>query len=113
MIEPLAEKAENLGCAGRRAGELSVALQLLIEQKDQSLVYWHELTQQGVFVNATPIDIGPVLNEFLFPATPSVVMTSATLSVAGGFEYCETRSECRRRAGNCCCVRHSSMSGRP
>src|SRR5208282_5382425 len=55
--------------------------------KDQSLVYWHELTQHGVFINATPIDIGPVLNEFLFPATPSIVMTSATLSVAGGFEY--------------------------
>jgi ATP-dependent DNA helicase DinG len=87
MVEPFAEKAENLACTSRRATDLSAALQLLIEQKDQSLVYWHELTQQGVFLNATPIDIGPVLNEFLFPATPSVVMTSATLSVAGGFEY--------------------------
>ncbi|MGA3117499.1 MAG: ATP-dependent DNA helicase [Syntrophobacteraceae bacterium] len=87
MIEPFAEKAENLACTSRRAGDLSAALQLLVEQKDQSLVYWHELTQHGVFINATPIDIGPVLNEFLFPATPSIVMTSATLSVAGGFEY--------------------------
>jgi ATP-dependent DNA helicase DinG len=87
MAEPLAEKAENLFCCGRRASELSTALKLLIEQKDQSFVYWHELTQQGAFINATPIDIGPVLNEFLFPAAPAVVMTSATLSVAGGFEF--------------------------
>ena len=87
MVEPFAEKAESLAGTGRRAGELSPALQLLIEQKDQSFVYWHELTQQGVFLNATPIDIGPVLNEFLFPATAAVVMTSATLSVAGAFEF--------------------------
>ncbi len=87
MVEPFAERAENLACNGRRAGELSAALKLLIEQEDQSLVYWHELTQQGAFLNATPIEIGPVLSEFLFPATPAVVMTSATLSVAGAFEF--------------------------
>jgi ATP-dependent DNA helicase DinG len=90
MVEHLAEKsekAENLACTGRRAGELSAALQLLIEQKDQTLVYWQELTKQAAFLNATPIDIGPVLNEFLFSTTPAVVMTSATLSVAGGFEF--------------------------
>jgi len=87
MVEPLAEKVENFAGTGRRAGELSTALKLLIEQKDQSLVYWHEVSQQGVFVNATPIDVGPVLNEFLFPSVTAVVMTSATLSVAGSFEF--------------------------
>lgn len=87
MVEPLAEKAEGLACTGRRAAELSSALKMLIEQKDQSLVYWHELTKQGVFLHATPIDVGPVLNEFLFPTAPASVMTSATLSVAGGFDF--------------------------
>jgi ATP-dependent DNA helicase DinG len=87
MVEPFAERAENLACTGRRAGELSAALQLLTEQQDESLVYWHELTQQGAFLNATPIEVGPVLDEFLFPAVPAVVMTSATLSVAGTFEF--------------------------
>ena len=67
MVEPLGEKAENLACAGRRAGELSASLQLLIEQKDQSLVYWQEHTQQGVFLNATPIDIGPCSTNFFSP----------------------------------------------
>ena len=87
MVKPFEEKFENLACAGRRAGELSSALTSLIEQKDQSLVYWQEATQQGVFLNATPIEIGPILNEFLFSTVPTVVMTSATLSVAGAFDF--------------------------
>jgi len=93
MVERLAEKAkkeekaESLASTARRAVELSAALRLLIEQKDQTFVYWHELTKQAAFINATPIDIGPVLNEFLFSTCPAVVMTSATLSVAGRFEF--------------------------
>ena len=87
MVEPFAEKAENFAGTGRRSSELSAALQLLIEQKDESFVYWHELTQQAAFLNATPIEIAPVLKEFLFPATAAVVMTSATLSVAGAFGF--------------------------
>ena len=87
MVEPFAEKAENFAGAGRRSSELSAALQLLIEQKDESFVYWHELTQQAAFLNATPIEIAPVLKDFLFPATAAVVMTSATLSVAGAFDF--------------------------
>jgi ATP-dependent DNA helicase DinG len=60
---------------------------LFIEQKDESLVYWQEITQQAAFLNATPIDVAPVLKGFLFSATSTVVMTSATLSVAGAFEF--------------------------
>jgi ATP-dependent DNA helicase DinG len=87
MIEPFAEKAEGLACAGRRCSELSTALRLFIEQKEESLVYWHEITQQAAFLNATPIDIAPVLKGFLFSKTSAVVMTSATLSVAGTFDF--------------------------
>ena len=87
MVEPFAEKAENFAGAGRRGSELSAALQLLIEQKDESFVYWHELTQQAAFLHATPIEIAPVLKDSLFPATAAVVMTSATLSVAGAFGF--------------------------
>ncbi|MDR3566458.1 MAG: ATP-dependent DNA helicase [Syntrophobacteraceae bacterium] len=87
MVKPFEEKDENLACAGRRAGELSTALTSLLEQKDQSLVYWQEATQQGVFLRATPIAIGPILSELLFATVSSVVMTSATLSVAGAFDF--------------------------
>ncbi|MHC1728842.1 MAG: ATP-dependent DNA helicase [Syntrophobacteraceae bacterium] len=87
MVTPVAEQVENLACAGRRSLELSVALQTLLEQKDEKLVYWYELTQQSAFLNGTPVDVAPVLSESLFPTTPAVVMTSATLAVAGSFEF--------------------------
>lgn len=90
MVTPIAEQVENLACVGRRGIELSAALHTLLEQKDDKLVYWYELTQQSAALNATPIDIAPVLSESLFPATSAVVMTSATLSVAGSFEFLRT-----------------------
>ena len=87
MITPYAEQLESLACAGRRCLDLSVALKALLEQKDQSLVYWIELTQQAAFLNGTPVDIAPVMRAALFPATTAVVLTSATLSVAGSFRF--------------------------
>ncbi len=63
IVKPFEEKAESLSCTGRRAAELSSALTSLLEQKDQSLVYWQEVTQQGVFLKATPVEIGPDLKR--------------------------------------------------
>jgi ATP-dependent DNA helicase DinG len=87
MVTPYTEQMENLACVGRRSQELASSLNSLIEQKDESLVYWYELTQQAAFLNGTPVDIAPILNELLFPQNPTVVMTSATLSVAGSFDF--------------------------
>lgn len=87
MVAPYAEQSESLGCAGRRGQELAAALRSLVEQKDESFVYWCEITQQAAFLNGTPIDVAPISGGLLFPATPSVVMTSATLSVAGSFAF--------------------------
>ncbi len=87
MVKPFEEKAENLACAARRAAELSLALSALIEQKDPSFVYWQEITPQGTSLNATPVEIAPILSEHLFAPVSSVVMTSATLSVAGAFDF--------------------------
>ncbi len=86
-VAPLAEKIENLTCCGRRGSELSAALQTLLEQSDEKLVYWYELNQQAAFLNGTPVDIAPVLGQHLFPAAPATVITSATLSVAGSFDF--------------------------
>lgn len=87
LVTPFAEQFESLGCAGRRGQELAFALRTLLEQKDESYVYWCEITQQAAFLNGTPIDVAPVLNKTLFPKRSAVVMTSATLAVAGSFGY--------------------------
>lgn len=87
MITPVAEQMESLGSLGRFSHEYAVALEALVEQKDDSLVYWSELTQQAAYLNGTPIDVGRIFGKMLIPKTPAVIMTSATLSVAGSFDF--------------------------
>lgn len=87
MVAPVSEQMETLGSLGRYSSELAACLQSLIEQEDKSLVYWCELTQQAAHLNGTPIDVAPVMRELLFPKKQAVVLTSATLSVAGSFTF--------------------------
>ncbi|HEX6824161.1 MAG TPA: ATP-dependent DNA helicase [Candidatus Sulfotelmatobacter sp.] len=47
--------------------------------------------RQNVFLQATPIDVGPILRECLWSKLDCAVLTSATLAVGGGFEYIRKR----------------------
>jgi ATP-dependent DNA helicase DinG len=47
--------------------------------------------RQNVFLQATPIDVGPILRECLWSKLETAVLTSATLAVGGGFEYIRKR----------------------
>ena len=47
--------------------------------------------RQNVFLQATPIDVGPILRECLWSKLECAVLTSATLAVGGGFEYIRQR----------------------
>ena len=47
--------------------------------------------RQNVFLQATPIDVGPILRECLWSKLDCAVLTSATLAVGGGFEYIRQR----------------------
>jgi ATP-dependent DNA helicase DinG len=75
----------------RRTLELGVALRFIMEEEDERYVYWVERRGRGCFLQATPIDVSPILSERLFQKVDSVILTSATLAVAGGFAYTETR----------------------
>lgn len=57
-----------------------------IEQQSAGSAYWIETTasrtgRPRVGLSAAPINVGPVLRKHLFEATPSVIMTSATLAI--------------------------------
>ena len=76
----------------RRAFELRQALEFLIEGSDPTFVYWTERRgRNGVFLQATPIDVAEVLRTNLWNKIDTAVLTSATLAVAGSFEYVEAR----------------------
>lgn len=80
----------------RRTDEIRVQLQFVMESRERNTVYWIERrsggrNQQNVFLQATPIDVSRILRNKLFDQMETVVLTSATLSVGGGFEYIKQR----------------------
>ena len=95
-LENLPSKPEEVFAFVRRAQELQVQLGFVMEAEDRNTVFWIERRRTGrerlnVSLQATPIDVGPVLRECLWSKLDTVVLTSATLAVGGGFEYIRQR----------------------
>ncbi len=83
----------------RRVNELHDRLTFLMEADDKNTVFWMERRAGGrgressynTFLQATPIDVSGLLGNVLFETFPTVVLTSATLTVQGGFEHLRKR----------------------
>jgi ATP-dependent DNA helicase DinG len=76
----------------RRANEMRSALQFMMEGENPGFVHWTERRGRGgVFLHTTPIDVADILRQFLWSKLDAAVLTSATLAVAGSFEYVEAR----------------------
>lgn len=83
----------------KRAADLRTQVRFLMESEDRNTVFWLERRQGGrgreagrvTYLQATPIDVSGLLRELLFEAFPSVVLTSATLTVQGGFAHLRKR----------------------
>jgi ATP-dependent DNA helicase DinG len=50
-------------------------------------VYWIDRDDRSARLQARMIDVGPTLQEQLFKTTPSVILTSATLTANGQFDF--------------------------
>jgi len=112
-LEGLPQKPEEVANFIRRAQEIQVQLTFVLESEDRNTVFWIErrgssfsarrnrgteqgkekvhLGRQNVFLQATPIHVGPILRECLWSKLECAVLTSATLAVGGGFEYIRQR----------------------
>ncbi len=83
----------------KRTAELATHLMFLLESTDRGFVFWIErrsstgFRQSGTntWLQATPIEIASLLGSDLFESIPSVVLTSATLTVQGNFDHIERR----------------------
>lgn len=75
----------------RRSVEIAEALRFWMESGDRTFVFWLERRGKSCFLQATPIDVSPILEEKLFDRVDTVVLTSATLAVSGGFDYVQDR----------------------
>jgi len=85
------DKPEELVRMARRSFELRQELMFLFESNEKNFVYWYERRNKGVFLTATPIDVSQILRERLFEQFDTVILTSATLTVGGRFDYVRQR----------------------
>jgi len=96
----------------KRVARLRSELEFLLESDASNMVYWMERRISGAaldrpssagarsafrpqsrttFLQATPIDVSELLFKLVFDQIPTVVLTSATLTVQGGFEHMRKR----------------------
>jgi ATP-dependent DNA helicase DinG len=75
----------------RRVEQILFDLEFIVGADDELYVYWCERRGRGVFLQATPIDASGILNDRLFSEIETVVLTSATLTSAGSFNFIRSR----------------------
>ena len=76
---------------GRRAGEIRDELRFLLRASDPAYVYFVEFRGKGVFLRASPIDVSEIVRDLLLDRMHGTVLTSATLTVDGVFDYLRAR----------------------
>jgi ATP-dependent DNA helicase DinG len=82
--------------AANRCQAFASGLRQWLAQDLEGQVYWVDVTEANarrIALASAPIDVGPALHQHLYSTVPTVVLTSATLSVGGpaGFEHFRQR----------------------
>jgi ATP-dependent DNA helicase DinG len=75
----------------RRIRQSIFDLSFIVKQADRNFVYWIERRGRGLFLQASPVDVSSLLNDKLFDKVDTCVMTSATLSANGSFNFIRDR----------------------
>jgi ATP-dependent DNA helicase DinG len=111
-LEQLPQKPDQVFQFARRAQQLDFQLGFVMENEDPNTVFWierrgfrgapgaarrksseekHTGGRSNVYLQATPIEVGSILREHLWSKMEAAVLTSATLAVAGAFDYIRQR----------------------
>jgi ATP-dependent DNA helicase DinG len=85
------ESGNDIAALVRRAGEIRDELRRLLRAGDSDFVYFVEVRGRGIFLRGAPIDVSAVIREMLFDRMRTTVLTSATLTIDGTFEYVRQR----------------------
>ncbi len=68
-----------------------------IGQPDENGIYWAEVNgnERTLSLHMAPLHVGPLVEQHLFMAKDTVVLTSATLRTAGSYSYIQERLHAR------------------
>jgi len=75
----------------RRTRQTRFDLDFIVTQAERNYVYWLEKRGKGIFLRASPVDVSELLREKLFEKVETCILTSATLSSSGKFDFIRER----------------------
>ncbi len=90
-LESYAEEMPEAESLLRRARQARFDLEFVVTQSERNYVYWLERRGKGIFLRASPVDVSELLREKLFEKVETCVLTSATLSTSGSFNFVRER----------------------
>ncbi len=73
----------------RRLSEAHANINGMISEPNEGQVYWIEVNPNGnrLSLNAAPLRVGPLIEKYLWHEKSSIIVTSATLTAHGEFQY--------------------------
>jgi len=84
-------RREQIAVVARRARVVRDDLAELAEQRQRTHVYWGETRPGATVLSASPISVAELIRSRVVHGGPTPVFTSATLTVAGQFDYTRDR----------------------
>jgi ATP-dependent DNA helicase DinG len=83
----------NFGDVHRRMVEIHTNISHLVSDPKSDTIYWANISANNnqIALEMAPLHIGPLMEKFLWHEKTSVIMTSATLTANGEFEYIRSR----------------------
>ena len=90
-LASLTVQSDMVEALKRRCRELHDELAAILESDSTEHVFWYDVRGRGVFLWASPIQVAPILADRLFAQVDTAILTSATLSTGGNFEFIRSR----------------------
>lgn len=91
--EELQDTVSSLASVTRRLNEAEITLNALVLKPEETNVYWAEMLPNNfrLTLQSAPLHIGPMMEQYLWHEKACIVLTSATLTTNGEFEYLRNR----------------------
>jgi predicted DnaQ family exonuclease/DinG family helicase len=87
--ENLQDVMADISNVARRLTEAETNITGMISKPIQGMVYWIEVQPNGnrLSLNAAPLSVGPLVEKYLWHEKRCLILTSATLTAHGEFQY--------------------------
>ncbi len=83
----------SVQAAARHLEQIHVQLESFSISPQENMIYWAQVDQDGtrLSIHAAPLHVGPLLEQYIWSAKDTVILTSATLRTAGTFDFVKDR----------------------